>query len=232
MGSTCSNPATGWLCATVTTLVTVVLSGPAWSLTIASPRQGELVTPGQVVWLIVQPDSVSETDMRAVQVFAPGATGCEKVQLTTPLQCALTVAAGSAGVAVPDTLDIRVMVTFSDGTVSSVATQLTLAMNETPVVLVALQGSPRELPLVFDMIGQEKNLTVLGESTDGATLDLRGRSQGTVYEISDPTVVEIDNDGRVIARGMGKTTITVHNGSLSFDVPVIVQAITNNSLQK
>lgn len=218
-----------WFCKTAVLLVTIVMNGPAWPLTIVSPRQGELVMPGQVVWVIVQPDSAAETEMSAVQIIAPGASGCEEVQLTIPLQCALTVPAASVG---PPTLDIRVIATFSDGTVSNVGTQLTLPTNETPVALVALGGNPRELPLVFEAIGQEKNLTVTGEATDGATHDLRGREKGTVYEIGNPIVVQVKDDGLVIARGIGTTTITVSYGALSFDVPVIVRDRINNMRER
>ena len=205
---------------TLVSLTAVALSGTAWPLTIESPRSGEQVMPGQTVWLIILPSSADETDVRAVQVLAPGASGCENVQPTAPIQCALTIPDGSGKSSVPTAVDIRVMATFANGTEGSAATHVAIAA--TTEALMTLRGDPREQPLVFDAVGQQKDLTVLGESADGATRDLRGRSQGTVYDISNPSVVKVHEDGRVVAQSMGTATITVRNGALSFDVPVIV----------
>lgn len=197
-----------------------IVSGPAWPLTIESPQSGEQVMPGQTVWLIVQPSSGTEANVRAVQVLAPGASGCENVQPAAPIQCQLTIPDGSEQTPVPTAVDIRVTVTFADGTESNASTHVVIAT--TTEALMALQGDPREDPLVFDSVGQEKDLTVLGRSLDGATHDLRGRIRGTIYDISDPKVVHVRNDGRVVAKGAGTATITIRNGSFSFEVPVVV----------
>lgn len=212
-------------CIALAMLTAAVFSGAAWSLTIVSPRPGEQVMPGQSIWLIIQPDNAAEADMRAIQILAPGAQGCENVQLSVPIQCQLTVPDGSGMSAMPTAVDIRVQASFSNGTEARASTHLTVAVpattNET---LMDLRGDARELPLVFDAINQEKDLTVLGESVDGTTRDLRGRSQGTRYDVRNPAVVAVRNDGRVVAQGIGTTTIIVRNGALSFKVPVIVRA--------
>lgn len=201
-------------------LTAIVLGSPAWALTIESPHPGEQVMPGQTIWLIVQPGAGDDADVRAVQVLAPGASGCESLQPTSLIQCALTVPDGSGKAPVPNAIDIRVQVTFANGTEARAATSVTIAATPT---LTALRGDPREHPLVFDSVSQERNLTVLGWSTDGSILDLRGRRQGTVYDVSNPAVVKVRDDGSVVATAVGAATITVRNGSLSFDVPVIVQ---------
>ena len=205
-------------------LAAMALSDSAWSLTIESPRPGEQVMPGQTVWLIVQPDSRDEEDMRSVQVLAPGASGCDNVQPAVPIQCQLTIPDGSDQTPVPMAVDIRVMVTFDNGTESGASTHMAIAT--TTGALMALQGDPRERPLVFDSVGQEKDLTVLGRSLDGATHDLRGRIRGTIYDVSDPRVVRVRDDGRVVAKGAGTATITIRNGSFSFEVPVVVRSET------
>lgn len=207
-------------CWALTSLTALALSGPAWSLTIESPRPGEQVMPGQTVWLVVQPNSADETDVRAVQVIAPGAKGCEDVQPVIPIQCALTVPDGSNETPVPNAVDIRVRVMFASGALGSAKTYMTVAETRT---LAALDGDPRDSPLVFEAVGQERDLTVIGRSMEGATYDLRGRQQGTVYDINNPAVVKVRDDGRVVAQGMGTATITVRNGALFFEVPVIVR---------
>lgn len=200
----------------------VVIATPAWPLTIASPRAGEQVKPGQTMWLIVQASSSAETNVQTVQVLAPGAKGCEDVLPASPIQCQLTIPDGSDDAVIPTAVDIRVHVTYINGLEGSASTQVNVVMPTE--ALSALQGDPRDSPLVFDAVGQEKNLSVMGLSLDGTTLDLRGRDKGTVYDINNPAVVKVREDGRVVAQRMGKATITVRNGALFFEVPVIVRA--------
>lgn len=191
-----------------------------WPFTIESPQPGERVMPGQTVWLIVQPSSPTESDIQAVQVLVAGANGCEDVQPTTPIQCALTVPDGSDGTPIPTAIDIRIHLTFGNGTEQQASTSMKVV--ELPPALIALEGDPRDQPLTFEAAGQERNLTVIGRSVDGATHDLRGRSRGTTYEINNPAIIAVRDDGRVVAKGIGTATITVRNGPLSFQVPVIV----------
>ena len=122
---------------------------------------------------------------------------------------------------IPTAVDIRVHVTYLNGLEGNASTQVNVVMPTE--ALSALQGDPRDSPLVFDSVGQEKDLTVMGLSLDGTTLDLRGRDKGTVYDINNPAVVKVREDGRVVAQRMGTATITVRNGSLFFEVPVVVR---------
>ncbi len=195
-------------------------AAPAWPLEIQSPQPGESVLPGQTVWLIVQPNSPAEGDIESVRVTAPGASGCEDVQPGLPVQCPLTIPDGSSDSVIPAAVDIRVLVTFADGTQKQAKTNVAVAETRS---LQALEGDPRASPLVFEAVGEQRDLPVFGVSTDGAIHDLRGRQQGTVYDISDPTVVEVRDDGRVVAQAAGRATIRVRNGALFFEVPVMVR---------
>ena len=210
---------------------TFALSGSVWAVTIESPRPGEQVMPGQTVWLIVQPSSGAEMDVRAVKILAPGASGCEDVLPMLPIQCALTIPDGSDKSSIPTGVDIRVMVTFANGTESSISANVNVSAAAAEAIM-ALRGDPREHPLVFDSVGQEKDLTVLGESADGATHNLKGRSQGTTYDIGNPAIVKVHDDGRVVAQSPGTTTITVRSGALFFEVPVIVRSAQSQTLGK
>lgn len=214
---------TQWLDKALAGAIAAMAAAPAWPLAIQSPSPGELVSPGQTVWLIVQPSSPAERDIQIVRIMAPGARGCEDVQPSMPVQCPLTIPDGSDDAAIPTAVDIRVQVTFADGTEAQAKTNVTVTETRS---LQALEGDPRASPLVFDAIGQERDLPVFGVSIDGAMHDLRGRHQGTVYDISDPAVVTVRNDGRVVSKAAGTATITVRNGALAFDVPVIVRRST------
>lgn len=212
-----------WLDKALAAAIAAMSAAPAWPLVIQSPEPGESVSPGQTVWLIVQPSSPAERDIQAVRIMAPGASGCEDVQPSVPVQCPLTIPDGSGNAAVPTGIDIRVQVIFADGTEAQAKTNV--AITETRS-LQALEGDPRASPLVFDTIGQERDLPIFGVSTDGAIHDLRGHRQGTVYHISNPSVVTVRNDGRVVSKATGTATITVRNGAFAFDVPVIVRSGT------
>ncbi len=218
-----------WFRRTLAGFVAATVVSPAWPLAIQSPRHGEVVSPGQTVWLIVRPSSPAEGHIQAVQVSAPGATGCEEVPPSAPVQCALTIPDGLNGAAVPTAIDIRVHVTFADGTEARAATHLTVT--DTPS-LQALHGEPRASPLVFEAVGEERDLPVFGVAVDGTMHDLRGRYRGTAYEVSDPAVVAVLGDGRVVAKTPGSATITVRNGAFAFDVPVVVRDKTNAKLKR
>lgn len=212
-----------WFCKTIAGFIAATVAGSAWALVIQSPNPGESVSPGQTVWLIVGPSSRAESDVQTVQISAPGVNGCQDVPPSIPIQCPLTLPDGSDGAAIPTAVDIRVHVTFADGTEALAKTHLTLA--ESPA-LEALQGDPRLSRLEFDAINEQRDLPVFGVSADGATHDLRGRGHGTVYEISDPAVVAVQADGRVVSKSAGTATITVRNGAFTFDVPVMVRETT------
>lgn len=215
---------TRWLDKTLAGAIAAMGAAPVWSLVIQSPNPGESVSPGQTVWLIVQPSSPAERDIQAVRIMAPGALGCKDVQPSVPVQCPLTIPDGSGDMAVPTGIDIRVQVTFADGTEALAKTSVTVTETRP---LQALEGDPRASPLVFNAIGEERDLPVFGVSADGSIHDLRGRRQGTVYDISDSAVVIVRNDGRVVSKTAGTATITVRNGAFAFDVPVIVRDKTS-----
>lgn len=211
---------TRWLDKALAAVIAATGAAQAWPLGIQSPRPGESVSPGQTLWLIVQPSSPAEGDIQAVRITALGASGCEDVQPSVPVQCPLTIPDGSGDSAIPAAVDIRVLVTFSDGAQARAKTNVSVAETRS---LQALEGDPRASPLVFDAVGEQRDLPVFGVSTDETIHDLRGRQQGTVYDISDPTVVEVREDGRVVAQAAGTTTITVRNGALFFEVSVMVR---------
>lgn len=108
----------------VALFMSMVLSGPAWSLTIVSPRPGEQVIPGQSIWLIVQPDIGAETEMRSIQVLAPGASGCENINPLLPIQCMLTIPDGAGKRPLPVAIDIRVLAVFANGSESRASTHV------------------------------------------------------------------------------------------------------------
>jgi hypothetical protein len=93
--------------------------------------------------------------------------------------------------------------------------------------LVSLQITPPSLDLkVNTLLGQTPGqLTVIGVKSDGTTIVLTN-APGTSYESLDASVAIVDDFGTVAGITTGSTTIRVHNGTLSADVPVTVQSFT------
>lgn len=194
-------------------------SASASALTLSSPADGELVLPGQTVWLIIDPSTPDEVSIRAINVLAPGAQGCGNMQPALPIQCQLIIPDGADDSPMPSAIDIRVSVFLENGNERRLSAHLKIAPTK---ALIALRGDPREPTLIFDSIGEKKTLAVWGLYADGIDRDLREQAKGTGYSVSDSTVASVREDGTVIATGTGETSITVTNSTLSFEVPVIV----------
>lgn len=78
---------------------------------------------------------------------------------------------------------------------------------------------------MFEAMGKERNLTVIGRSPEGMTHDLRRRRQTTVYDISDPAMVKVCDEA-ALSRKLWRGDITVRNGAFFFEAPVIVRGET------
>lgn len=194
-------------------------SAAASALTLSSPTDGELVLPGQTVWLIIDPSTPDEASVRTVNVLAPGAQGCDSMQPALPIQCQLIVPDGADDSPLPSAIDIRVSVILENGNERRLSAHLKIAPTK---ALIALRGDPREPTLIFDSIGEQKTLAVWGLYADGIDRDVREQAKGTGYSVGDSTVASVREDGTVVATGPGETSITITNSSFSFEVPVVV----------
>lgn len=211
-------------------LIMTMVSAPAWALTILSPRPGEQILPGQSVWLIVQSEGEIEADVRTVEILAPGATGCEKVSPLPLIQCELTVSDK------PDkifpAIDIRVRTTLGNGSERRALTYI----NVGPTQPFNALWSSLSGPLIFDFVGQKKILNVFGTTIDGNKHRLQNGYQGTVYTVDNLGVIKVQSDGSLIAQDVGMATITVQNGDIKLEMPVVVKegsrSSKNNNLIK
>lgn len=64
---------------------------------------------------------------------------------------------------------------------------------------------------VLEFPGDQVQLEVLADLTNGTTADVHERAQGTRYWVSAPTVATVDEDGMVTAVGNGDVTVGVVN---------------------
>jgi len=72
-------------------------------------------------------------------------------------------------------------------------------------------------------IFETKNLGVGGMYSDGVERWIASSADGTTYTSSDETIVTVDKEGKVTAQKLGKTKITIRNGSYSATVDVVVK---------
>lgn len=209
-----------WFNSVAAGFLAMVNAGPVGALMIDSPAPAQLVVPGQTFWLSVQPTSAAEVNVQRISVIAPGASGCQDLSPALPAQCALTVSEGSDGSQVPAAIDIRVYVALEDGTQANASTHVSVAPTKS---LVALEGEPRKYPVTFDALNQAKRVKVVGLYADGSRRDTALASQGTTYEVVEIGIVEVQDGGRIVAKGEGATTVIVRNGSVALEIPVLVR---------
>lgn len=197
--------------------IMTMASASAWALTILSPRSGEQILPGQSVWLIVQAEGEIEADVRTVEILAPGTTGCEKVLPLPLIQCELTVSDN------PDkifhAIDIRVRTTLGNGSERRALTYI----NISPTQPFNALWSSLDGPLIFDFVGQKKLLNAFGTTIDGNKHRLVNGDLGTVVTIDDSRIIKIQSDGSLVAQEVGMATITVQNGDIKLEIPVVVK---------
>lgn len=183
---------------------------------LVSPRPGDVVVPGQTVWVSLQPTSAAETNLRGVRVLAPGAHGCDALPAMLPADCMLTLPHGADA---RESIDIRARASLEDG--SETTASVTLAVVPAQG-LVALKTDPRQHPLVFDAVGQQQRLVVIGVYASGATRDIFQRA-GTTLEVGDATIVEIGRDGHAVALRAGDTVVRVRHGTLAVELPIVIR---------
>ena len=210
--------------------IMTIASAPAWALTILSPRSGEQILPGQSVWLIVQSEGEIEADVRTVEILAPGTTGCEKVLPLPLIQCELTVLDN------PDkifpAIDIRIRTTLGNDSERRALTYINISKTQPFNALWSGLGGP----LIFDFVGQKKLLNAFGTTIDGIKHRLVDGYQGTVYTVDHPGIIKIQSDGSLVSQEVGMATITVQNGDIKLEIPVVVkvgkQSLKNEGLIK
>ena len=80
--------------------------------------------------------------------------------------------------------------------------------------------APAAIPLALTLAAPANTLRTLGETAqlstiarygDGSTKDLTGSASGTAYTSSNPAIVAVDANGRVIARASGVALVTAAN---------------------
>jgi len=78
-------------------------------------------------------------------------------------------------------------------------------------VVEEFKVTPRDV--VLEMPGDERQLVVAGRYSDGIWRSANSSVVGTRYKVSDPDVIDVKEDGTIIAKEVGVTTLLVINDS-------------------
>ena len=89
--------------------------------------------------------------------------------------------------------------------------------------LVSLRIHAEQRTLVLEVIGEKKDLQVIGEFPDGTVRIISRAVFGTTYQSRNDQVISVDPNGVVTAVGVGETTIVVRNGDKETHARVVVK---------
>lgn len=204
------------MCGTVLICVTVLLGvihgQPRGAIRIISPASGSTVYAGQLI---------------PVSVYVSPGTDCSGgVALLTeqPLQANGIITKGpyTFQVTVPATVTPRqysltAICKVSNGsTVSSSRSQVEVALATGSVHLSVDPAS-----LTFRYIGEPLTLNVVGQFSDGATVDV-GEMLDAKITSDNPSVATVSGPGTIVAAGSGSANIVIQYAGQSLTVPVTV----------
>lgn len=200
----------------------LLFSNQAWSLTIVSPEEGQVVNQGDKVTVIVKPDSGENWTEVYLSITPMTYSG-----LTNDYRETMTISSNTMG-----NFDFNVYAYNDDSGKSIKVTRNILVKMPQDAVLLSIMVSNeimvvRKVPpdIIVDDIQQieTRPLSVAGVYSDGVTRLITSSAMGTTYSSSDEKIVTVDSEGRVRAQGIGEAKITVHNGNYIAEVEVIVQ---------
>jgi len=190
-------------------MLTTGLSVGQQPITIMSPANGTLVTPGQTI--TIQVATAPGTSFLAVQVvgqdigFAPPLTA-------PPYSFNLTIPSNVIG---PRNLTALGITSPENGIFSPSV----LIDSETEAIATALHLNISQL--AFQRTGQRMPLNVTATFADGTSLDIT-KSSRISYSSADSSIATVDPNGRVTAVGPGVTMLNVNYGTLSLRLKVSV----------
>jgi hypothetical protein len=179
------------------------------TITITSPISGTVVVPGQTLQVSVS----ARTGFKAIQVIGED-IGITPPQQTPPYSFVITIPNNIIGPKQVTALGIV-------GPESGVFSQSVIVDVEVQTPLTHLNATPSRVN--FNFVGDQVNLTVIGQFSDGTEADIT-RSSKTTYQTNNATVANVNSGGVLTATGVGTTGILVKYGGAVAAVPVAVRA--------
>jgi len=209
-------------------LLLFLYSQLACALEITYPTEGETLTAGSQLTIIVKPALGEKWETVLLGIYPMSYDSIKNEYSYT-----LTIPKNLSGY-ITDTIVIA-----ADGTGKVVELKRNFFVQMPPDVVLQgivagsniVSGSTlvllRKMPegsSPTDIENYEKaELSVTGIYSDGVNRGLTSSASGTTYSSSDETIVKVNSEGKVTAQGIGRAKITVRNGNYSATVDIIVK---------
>ncbi len=177
-------------------------------LTITSPAPDTEVSPGEIITVIVQPNSGLTVDN--VLVVGPGAA---TVDNAAPFEVQLQIPIDSIG-------DFAIEALGRNSQDQMFTSNTVLLHVRTTATLDSIEILPRD-PLLLGP-GDSTGLTVIGTYSDGVTRNLGSVGAGTTFTAVEPEIATVSPEGVVTAVTSGLTTILARNGDVQDSVTVTI----------
>jgi hypothetical protein len=199
-------------------LAAMVMAQTAPPITITSPANGAVVTPGQSVAVSVRVSSGSYPS--GIAIIGQDPLGAVGPQLGSALTFNLTIPT----VVAPGPYSVTAMGVNSAGAlVSSTPVNLNVERLDIPTTLTVQPSSVN-----FRFAGDSTPLTVTGTFPGGMLLNITHSSQLTLTSAN--SSVATAQYGLVTATGPGTTNVSVRYGALTAQIPVTVPTLIRGDL--
>jgi len=207
-------------------LLLFLYSQLACALEITYPTEGETLTAGSQLNIIVKPALGEKWETVLLGIYPMSYDSIKNEYSYT-----LTIPKNLSGY-ITDTIVIA-----ADGTGKVVELKRNFFVQMPPDVvlqgivaggsgggrLVVLEKMPLDSSAVDIENFEREQLSVHGRYSDNVNRELTSSASGTTYTSSDETIVKVDAEGKVTAQGIGRAKITVRNGNYSATVDIIVK---------
>jgi hypothetical protein len=201
-------------------LIVFFMLRDANALSIASPTEGQIVTQGQRLTIIVKPDEGEKWEEVILNIY--------------PMTYNILTKDYRQDIEIPEdeigNIDFTVGAYDSTGKEIEVKRSLFVKMPPNVVLqsinvenLMILYKAPADLNPDDKKTFEERQITVAGIYSDGFNRQITSSSMGTTYTSSDEKIVKVDSEGKVTPQALGTANITIRNGKYSATVKVIVK---------
>lgn len=183
-------------------------------LTITSPKDGTVITPGQTITVeVTVAPTASFSDVGiVVEDIGFGPNG---IKSTPPYNYSITIPSNLIGKKKVTAFGM----TGPDTAVYSAPITLDI---EIPTFPESLSVDPTGID--FKFVGEQIPISVIGNYSDGTSADIT-YSSNIAYKSENTSIATVDTQGMVTDAGPGSTAVIVTIGSLSIGVPISAPAV-------
>lgn len=186
------------------------------ALEIKSPREGETFEEGDIINVVAEL-SEGDPEILYVRFNTTGALDdCEELSTHPHYECSFVIPPDS-----PSLIQIKAIAPTVDGKVVH-SQKITILISLPPTVMLKSLRSFNGNKLFFSRIGEKKQLSIIGIFSDDIERHLSS-SSSTIYQSSDPNIVNVNPEGVVTAISSGIAVITIENGNQQLRIEAVVE---------